>query len=297
MSRALIALLVAIAASARADLVDRVVAFVDDEAILLSEVRERAQPMLHAQDGDPHAVYRQVLEELIDHQLVAREAEQLRVWVTDEEVRSALDRLMEEGHYDQSQWLEALENQGWTAPLYETVLREQILRLKVLQYLTQARETVSEDEVRAEWERRAQTFEREERFRVAELSQLVADGADPEAQARARGQLQARVASVRDGTKTMLEAGGIEIGWVLASELGEPVRVMLSSLDVGAVSPVQATSHGFTVIQLLERATTEPAHFESQAESIRAELLEARHEQAVHAVMQSLRSNALIRRL
>ncbi len=284
-----------VASGARADLVDRVVAFVDDEVILLSEVRERAEPELRADPStDRLALYRRVLGQMIDGVLVRREAQRLSLVVSDAEVASAIERLQQQNGLDEHQWLRALSEQGWTAPLYEQVLREQILQLKVLQMLSARTVTpVTDEEVRAEWERRRAAFEGETRYRVAELT---ASGDRGDARDLARAQLEAKLSRVREGSATMAEVGGTEVGWVLAAELPERTQALLEALDEGELTSVQEMETGFAVLQLLERGETSFPPFEGQQEAIRQELVAEHYRVVNEQSMAELREDAMIAR-
>lgn len=299
MSRALIVVaLLTVAPVARAQLVDRVVAFVDDEVVLLSEVRERAEPELRMDpEADRLAVYRRVLGQMIDHELVQREARRLSVVVSSEEVASAIQRLQQQNGLDEHQWLRALDDQGWTAPLYEQVLREQILQMKVMQLSTFQRvDPVTDDDVRAEWERRSEAFERETRYRVAELTRTQPVGNGRNARDVARARMESDLARLRAGSATMADVGGTEVGWVRASEVPAETRDLLEGLEEGAFSDVHELPTGFTLLQLLERGETSLGPFETLAETIRSELVAERYRVATEEAMAELRAGAMIAR-
>jgi peptidyl-prolyl cis-trans isomerase SurA len=292
-SRALIALaFVLVGGTARAQLIDRVVAFVDDEVILLSEVRERAEPARRSEpDAEPLAIYRRVLGEMIEAALIAREARRLSVVATDEEIREAMTNIGARNGMDDRQLRRALSDQGWTLPLYEQVLREQLLRMKVVQLHSASLPPITAEAVRAEWERRVATFEGERRYRAAELSEPA--GADP---AAARARLEERVDQLRSGSASASEVGAIEAGWVLASELTPRARAILEALEPGEPSPVQEMESSFVVLQLLEAGETQPAPFESQEATIRQELYAAQVRESEARLFEELRAETSIAR-
>lgn len=296
MSRALIAVaIVLFGSTARAQLVDRVAAFVDDEVILLSEVRERAMPALRAEpDAEPLALYRRVLEEMVEATLIAREARRLSVVVTDEEIREAMTNIGARNGMDEHQLQRAMSDQGWTMPLYEAVLREQLLRMKVVQLHTASLPPITAEAARAEWERRAAAFEGERRYRAAELSEPA--GADPAARRAARARLEERVAQLRSGSATASEVGAVEAGWVLASELTPQASATLEALEPGELSPIQELETGFVVLQLLETDETRPASYESQEATIRQELYATQVQEAEARLLASLRAETSIAR-
>ena len=108
-------------AMAQVALVDRVVAFVDGQPILKSDVDRRVSP---AAGRDA------VLQALIDEQLIADDAATLRVRVEDAEVDQVVSRMAAEDHVNPEQLAEALRQEGLTLAEYRRQVRQQILEVK-----------------------------------------------------------------------------------------------------------------------------------------------------------------------
>ena len=100
LSRTLLLLALLLAASARAELVDRIAAIVNNEIVTLSEVEKRAAPELAKADQDATggdraqkraSVMKRTLDQLIDEKLVDNELRELKVSVNDKDVDNAID--------------------------------------------------------------------------------------------------------------------------------------------------------------------------------------------------------------
>src|SRR6185295_17906834 len=85
---------------ARAELVDRVAAIVNNDVITLSEVEKRAGPELARVDQEATgpdraqkraAALKRVLDTMIDEKLVDNELRELKVTISDKEVDGAVD--------------------------------------------------------------------------------------------------------------------------------------------------------------------------------------------------------------
>ncbi len=161
-SRALLTAIVLIAISPltssldAAQLVDRVVAVVNDDVITMSEVNsegasyfrqinEKAPP---AQVEDALARAREeVLDSLIDKKLIAHEAEKQNVTVSDEEVQAAAEQMLINNKITREILETQLAQTGMTYESYLNSLRNQILQSKLINYEIRSRIIITNDMV------------------------------------------------------------------------------------------------------------------------------------------------------
>src|SRR5678815_1488748 len=87
--------------------IDRVVAMVNADVILESELARRAAPLA------PGA-RKQALEQLIDEMLFNQEASRARITVADEDVNAALQQIKQQNKLDDAGLEKALAQQGFT---------------------------------------------------------------------------------------------------------------------------------------------------------------------------------------
>ncbi|MBI5536782.1 MAG: SurA N-terminal domain-containing protein [Deltaproteobacteria bacterium] len=124
--------------------IDRVVAVVDHDPILLSELRSRAKPFAKQieaafpKDAAKRIVAeeqmtRELLGKMIDERLVAAEARLSELSVSAAEVDAALRNIASTQSITVPQLLEAARDAGLHEPEYREELRRQVLEGKVLQ--------------------------------------------------------------------------------------------------------------------------------------------------------------------
>src|SRR5688572_15651029 len=102
-------------------LVDRVVAVVNDDVITLSDVHRAAQPFLeHNQTEEKkQALYKDVLDQLIGEQLIAQQVTEAKLDVTEEEVDRAMKDIMRQHNIDEGQLRSAVESRGMSMGQYK----------------------------------------------------------------------------------------------------------------------------------------------------------------------------------
>ena len=301
--------LVLAASSARADVIERVVATVNNEAIFLSDLRKRAVPFLPqvaeaATETERMSrlkdLYDELLNYLIDEQLVRQLATSSGIRVTDADVDSAIENLRLQNNMTEEQFQEALDAQGFTKTQYRRDLKRQLTRLKVVNERVRSRVNVTEEEVRARYEERARGEGNEVRFRVSHLVVPVDEGASAIQVAAKRQEAVSLRESLtpEDFNQTALEMGGGDLGWITRGDLPEDLERALVPLDAGEISdPVRGTK-GFHIFFLQDRqvGTDFPTYDEMKQELFR-EMLDAAMIRQEKIFLDEIRRKAVINRM
>jgi len=301
--------LVLAASSARADVIERVVATVNNEAIFLSDLRKRAVPFLPqvaeaATETERMSrlkdLYDELLNYLIDEQLVRQLATSSGIRVTDADVDSAIENLRLQNNMTEEQFQEALDAQGFTKTQYRRDLKRQLTRLKVVNERVRSRVNVTEEEVRARYEERARGEGNEVRFRVSHLVVPVDEGASA-IQVAAKRQ---EAVSLRESltpenfNQTALEMGGGDLGWITRGDLPEDLERALLPLDAGEISDPVRGAKGFHIFFLQDRqvGTDFPTYDEMKQELFR-EMLDAAMIRQEKIFLDEIRRKAVINRM
>jgi len=130
--------------------IDHVIAIVNADVILDSEVARRAAPTSPGPGKPPPpGARKQALEALIDEALLSQEASRARISVSDEEVTAAIADIKKQNNLDDAGLAKALAAQGYTLELYREDIRQQLLRLRAINLLIRPRVVVHDEEIEA----------------------------------------------------------------------------------------------------------------------------------------------------
>ncbi len=140
---------------AHARIVDRIAAIVNGEVITLSEVQEKARPVMERLKAEGEQIgelerqqiITKVLGELIDQTLVDIEAKKLGITVSDEEVDRAYHQLLQENNISEEELKRQLTASGLTLKSYKEQLKRQIQQSRLVQSQVRAKIAVTEDEI------------------------------------------------------------------------------------------------------------------------------------------------------
>ncbi len=288
--------------------IDRVVAVVNDDIILESELEQFAAPQYRGPDPDSaegkkawDQLKHKALDALIDGKLVQQQAVELKLSVTSDEVERAVQQVKEQNHLDDANFVEALKSQGFTMEAYKKTLRKQILELKVVNTAVRSRVSVSDEEVKTYYKQNEKLVAGDRQSHLRQIL-VAAEAAELEAKKRvaqkvaelARGGTSfvelAKQYSDDDGTK----ASGGDLGWIGKGVLVDELDDAVTAMEPGDVRGPIKTARGWVVLQLVERKAGDLKPFDEIKEQLRKQLYDQQVEKAQQSWLRELRKKSHI---
>jgi peptidyl-prolyl cis-trans isomerase SurA len=274
-----LALSLTLAPTARATIVERIVATVGERAILLSDLKRRAEPfMLQVQQTVPAGaqrnaaisqVYKAVLQKIVDEELLEKAAAQTKVTITPAEIDEGLKRVAAQNKLTVEQVVSEAARAGLKESEYREELRRQLLEAKLLMVRLQGRIRITEEDVRSAYRK----LEIEERGQLGvQLAWIVIRGANHSAKearrladvaaARARTEDFASVARALSEDSATSGNGGA-MAKTQPDKLPAELARSSVTLAVGQVSQAFRSGGDFVIIKVLARDASSLPDYES----------------------------------
>jgi peptidyl-prolyl cis-trans isomerase SurA len=160
-------LLMATAVTAGADTgwvtVDRVVAVVNRDIVLESEISERLRPFVAELDAikEPGRRARrraelrtEVIREMVDNLLAQQQAASIGLTAEDSEIEVAISEIKTANNLDDAGLEKALKDAGYTMAKYRVELKRQMIRLKVVNVFAGPRIQITDADVKQAYDER-----------------------------------------------------------------------------------------------------------------------------------------------
>ncbi len=256
-------------AHAAVQTLDSVVAIVDNDVVMKSQLDQRVhevQQTIAKRGGavPPAGVLdQQVLERLIVENLQLQIGERSGIRITDEELNQAIGTIAQRNGMNLEQFRAALARDGLSYDDAREQVRREMIISRVRQRRVAERIQVSEQEVKNFLASDMGKMQLSEEFRLANIlipTPERADSAAIQAAAKQAGQVYlqlkqgadfAQLAIARSASESALEGG--EMGWRKAAQLPPPFDRLLSSMSVGDVTEPVRTPGGFIILKLQEK--------------------------------------------
>jgi len=296
----LLVLLIALSpAPGAATLSDRIVAVVNSELIMLSELKaetEAVEEKLRAKyrGADLERRIRQAefeaLTKMIETRLQLQAAQKNSVDVTDEELKSAVKEMKRQGDkVDESN------------PAIARAIKEQIILLKIVDREVRSTVMVSEIELQRYYMQHQGRFLLPDEYNISQILIIPHSGED-RAQARARAQgVYAELVKGADFSDLALRYSdgpeatkGGSLGFVRQGELLPPIERALTTLEVGKTTEPIETPLGLHIIRLDEKSPTGIRPFAEVRTEIQGLVYRMKHEDMFQTWLKELKNKAYI---
>lgn len=316
------ALAIATASVANATIVERVVAVVGEQPILLTDIRSRARPFLldlqrrglgpSQQAAAESELFRQLLDRMIDERLEQQAADKARIRVTAEEIDAGIRNVASSQQLTPAQLMAEAARQGMTAQEYRDEIRRQILEGKLLQLRVQGRIRITDDDIHTTYTKLVRAERRQLPYRVAWVVLHTPDSLSPAARAdrehlarsisdtaRAGVNVHGRAvdfaslaAAFSDDSGTR-ERGG-DLGHHEPGALAQEVEEEIFKLEVGAVSAPFRFKDAIVVLKLLDRDASRIPSLEDAREEVAQRVYGEQMDKARKQWLEELRRGAHI---
>jgi peptidyl-prolyl cis-trans isomerase SurA len=304
-----LALVLLLSRAASADVVERVVATVNNDAIFLSDLRSRAVPFL-PQIAEARTetermarlkeLYEELLNFLIDEKLIRQLARESGIRVTGADVDNAIENLRLQNNLTEEQFDQALEQQGFTQTQYRTDLKRQLLRLKVMNQRVRSRVNITEEEVRARYEEKARATGNEIRLKLFHILLPVEEGSTATEVAAVRQQaadVRAQLTAENFSAQAE-ELGGGDLGWLSPGDLPAELEKSLNRLQAGEISQPIRGSTGFHIFFVEDRQVgSDFPTFDEMKQGLYREMLDSAMQKQEKVFLNEARRKAVITRM
>ena len=253
-------------AAEESQLLDRIVAVVNDDVVLKSEL-DRELAVIHeklaqagATDIPEQEILKQALERIILRKLQLQEAEKLGIQVDELMLQQAIQTIAERNGLTLAEMEQALREEGMSPETYREQLREEIILQRLHNREVIGRIEVSKAEVDSYLANAEQNPGGRTAYRLRHILIATPEGASSEQIAAARQKAEEIAARARKGEnfaalasryssgRQALEGG--DLGWLEAGQIPTLFATEVASMEKGEVrGPLQASS-GFHIIKL-----------------------------------------------
>jgi peptidyl-prolyl cis-trans isomerase SurA len=301
----------------RAEIIDRVVAKINREIITLNDLKRASGPYLLAFGIEPEAlperddadqIYKQVLEDMINTQLLVQEANTLKLSVTDDDVSRWVEDTIRRQNLSEDQFKTALQSKGIRWQDYRAYIRDNLLKFRVIQVRVGSRVKVSDDDLNDAY--RAEFAEDPGLgVKVIDVSHIfvpLAADAPEDQRARAADLIERTFQRVQNDAEDFaavareVSAGptatdGGYLGTYRRGDLTAAIEKVVFDANQGDITPPIKVDTGYHIFRVHEVRTERDPRVEERLEQLRGKLREKELNRELTQWLDGLRQKAYVK--
>ena len=283
------------------EVMDRIIAIVNDDIITLKEAEkhvrvEKEGRFVSINEYLTNLRLQEKIDVLIDDVLIRQQAKKFKIDVSDKEVEGIIDNIKKQYLIDDAELKEKLKEDNISYEDFIAGLRSNVVKGRLLARVISPEVNVTEKDLRQYYDKHKDEFvdeeyrlqqifvsgQRDGQKRVTEAYNLLQEGKSFESVAK----------DYSDDTKSA-SAGG-DIGYVKKVDLIPQLRAAVVFLTPGVYSSIITTPYGFHILKLVEKKKGETLTFEMARDSIHEKIVQAESEKRYKDYVGKLRKGSYI---
>ncbi len=309
---------------AHTEIVDKVLAVVNDDVITLSEVDQEAATAYRAltKNNSEKSLLsglakarERALNTLISRRLIQQRAKLFKIRVSKEEVDNAYARIRKRAALDPETFKEKLENSGLTEESYRKSLEEQILQSKLISFDVRSKIAISEEMIRDYYNKHYTSKVNDGGYYLLQMGftwdsdkngqkPLAARKKEAEKRAKRVYNLVKNGGNFKSLAKKFSDmpsaVDGGDIGLFTLDEMAQAMRTAVAPLRRGELSKIIETTNAFQFFKLLSNkkgSVVVSVPYDSVKKEIKEKLYELKLKEAFQGWVKDLKDKAYIQKL
>lgn len=256
----------------KGEIVDRIVAIVNDEVITLSEMEGYRKSFFRlsikeddwlSTEFDLLDVRHQALNVLIDERLIDQEVNRKKITVKHKELKETLESLRQEKGWSQSQLEMALKAQGLTHEAYTTEVEKGLKRTKLINRVVKSKIEIKEEDLRTYYETHSKDYIADESIRITHVLLPLPSNPTKDQEEAALSRAKDILERVEQGedfatlahqySRNTPGVQGGDIGYFKKGEMIPAIEKKAFSLEVGEVGGPIRTPGGVVLVTVTDK--------------------------------------------
>jgi len=271
--------------AAETEVVDRIVAVVNDDIILLSELKQSLKPYearIKAAGYTPALeqrallkVRQDMLKKMIEEKLTDQEIKRTRIFISEKEIDSALERFKDANLYTDDDFVKMLAGRGETLESYRGRIKEQILRSKLVNREVKSKIVITREDIKKHYDLHPELYGGEVQYHLRNLMMKISlQGGDAEND-YARKRMNDILEKLKAGEPfDKSDTIGRDLGLIGFHKLSPQLQTVLQEMNPGEFTPVLDTDSGYQIFFIQDVVKSAGRTLEEVSEEIERKLYE-----------------------
>ncbi|MBI9074084.1 MAG: peptidyl-prolyl cis-trans isomerase [Desulfatibacillum sp.] len=285
---ALLALMVASPVLADGELVDRIVAIVNTDVVMLSELETRMIPVMSqiqastlSEEDKEKLVYQEreeMLRSMVSSLIARQECEKLGVKVLEEEIDAYMERFKQASSLTDEALRNQLKRDGLTMEMLRSQVRDTILFLKLKNTEVDSKIVVTEKEIQDYYKEHEEEYAGQKQYHLRYILLPYPENAtqeDKDAVAKTMGEIiamhkagEAFPSLIENAASEKVGGSGGDLGLFFVSDLTKDLGDLVVTMAAGDITSPMPVDQGLQIFWLEEIKPGEGRNLEQATEEI-----------------------------
>lgn len=295
------------------EIVDRIVAVVNDEIITMSDLNRVFEPYRKNIEetyrepermkvlADARAAF---LRTLIDASLIEQEAKKNGISVKDEEVTAAVNDILKRRNISSEDFARGLAGEGLSFESYKNDTKKQMIRMRLVTREIRSRIIVTDKEIGEYYSSHRQDYEGKEAVHIKQILLVFPKGASEETKEKLRKDMEDIYERLKNGepfdmlaanySQGPAAAAGGDLGFIEKGMMLPEVENVAFNLGINEISGIIRSPAGLHIVKVVDKRGAGLKPIENVREEIHEKIEEQKLEKKLEEWLETLRKKSYI---
>ncbi|MGD8891604.1 MAG: SurA N-terminal domain-containing protein [Desulfobacterales bacterium] len=298
-----------------AEVVERIVAIVNDDIITLFELNrsfkpyaEKIRALGYSTDREREMLYKvreDMLNQLIDQKLKDQEIKRYKIEIGEQEIDQTIERIKEASFYTDEDLRGALAKDGLTMKDYRERIKEQMLRTKLVNLKVKSKIVITQEDITSYYENHPDKYGGTKKYHLYNITIKAPLFADEEEKLKIKARMDEILEELNTGksfetminsySESSLDVEGGDLGLFRLDELSPQLRDAIKDMKADEFTPVLDTDLGFQIFFVKEIVKTSGKPLEEVSPEIEKILFNEIVEEKFQSWIKELRNQSVIK--
>ena len=289
--------------SISAEVIDRIVAIVNNDIVTWVQSSKETEPYMKNMESSGYSdekkkeaikqINNKILMALIDRSLTQQEAQKYQINVSEIEVDNALENVKKARSLSQEEFENALNKEGLILKEYRENIQKQILQSKLINHAVKSKVIITESDIKNYYDVNAEKYSGKKKYHLRNILMGNEDGIK-----EIRKELDAKkdfsILAKKHSLSPNASEGG-DLGLFDIQNFAENIKEVISGLNIGDYSNVISTSQGFQIFYVEDIVLDGNKTLQQAHDEIHEILYNEQAEKKFETWLESLKKNAHIK--
>ena len=298
-----------------AEIVDRIVAVVNDDIITLFELNRAIKPYedkIHAlgysEEKERKMLFKVregVLNQLIDKKIEDQQIKRSNIKISEEQIDQTIERIKEKNFFSDEDLRLALAKDGLTMETYRNKIKEEILRTRLISLEVKSKIVITEEDIAAYYEKHLDMYGGKQKYHLRNILIIIPTFADENEKLEIRAKIdeilnelnagESFETMARDYSESSTAPEGGDLGLFELDSLSPQLQKTIKGMKSGEFTPVLETDQGYQIFFLQEILKTPGKSLEDVSPEIQRILFEENADKKYQEWIEGLRKQSAIK--
>ncbi|MFH2057861.1 MAG: peptidylprolyl isomerase [Pseudomonadota bacterium] len=289
----------------KAEIVDKIVAIVNDDIVTLVDVQKGAEPYIkkitasgYSQDKQDEMIEKvneDILNSMIEITLTRQEAERYGIVISEEEIDNVVENIKNRKSLTQKEFEEALGYEGINIVEFRENIKKQRLQERIINYAVNSKVVITESDIKHYYSANNQKYAGKQKHH---LRNILMEDMEKISQIKQRlDENQSFIELAKQFSTASNASDGGDLGLFDITNFSKEIKESISKLNKGQYTDVITTAQGFQIFYLQDIVLEGNQSYEQASKEIKEILYQQLVEEKFKTWLETLKKNAHIKKM